>query len=133
MIIFEDLTPDELFNEVQINIEDRKEQEFENGYELLTALDNIDPTDNNINIWWHSYDSSLGDIDFYLWPFTDLYENVSLNTQLNRDGYQEIYSEGPVNLKNRQEWWDNFKAKVFNKFPIEINIDYFDKMNQIED
>ena len=56
MIIFEDLTPDELFDKVQINIENRKEQEFESGYDLVQSLDDIDPLDNNINIWWHSSD-----------------------------------------------------------------------------
>ena len=50
MIIFEDLTPDELFDKVQINIENRKEQEFESGYDLVQSLDNIDPLDNDINI-----------------------------------------------------------------------------------
>lgn len=131
MIIFEDLTPDELFDKVQINIENRKEQEFENGYDLIQSLDNIDPLDNNINIWWHSSDENLGELDLYVWPFTDLYENVSLTAQLNRDGHQEIYSESPISLDNRKDWWDSFVQRVVSKLGI-IDISFKD-LDLIED
>lgn len=131
MIIFEDLTPDELFDKVQINIENRKEQEFENGYDLVQSLDNIDPLDNDINIWWHSSDENLGELDLYVWPFTDLYENVSLTAQLNRDGHQEIYSESPISLDNRQDWWDSFVQRVVSKLGI-IDISFKD-LDLIED
>lgn len=127
MIIFEDLTPDELFDKVQVNIENRKEQEFESGYDLIQSLDNIDPLDNNINIWWHSNDETLGELDLYVWPFTDLYENISLTAQLNREGHQEIYSESPISLDNRQEWWDSFVQRVVSKLGIiDISFDDFD-------
>ena len=127
MIIFEDLTPDELFDKVQINIENRKEQEFENGYDLVQSLDNIDPLDNDINIWWHSSDENLGELDLYVWPFTDLYENVSLTAQLNRDSHQEIYSESPISLDNRQDWWDSFVQRVVSKLGIiDVSFDDFD-------
>ena len=127
MIIFEDLTPDELFDKVQVNIENRKEQEFESGYDLIQSLDNIDPLDNNINIWWHSNDETLGELDLYVWPFTDLYENISLTAQLNKDSHQEIYSESPVSLDNRQEWWDSFVQRVVSKLGIvDISFDDFD-------
>ena len=127
MIIFEDLTPDELFDKVQINIENRKEQEFENGYDLVQSLDNIDPLDNNINIWWHSSDENLGELDLYVWPFTDLYENISLTAQLNRDSHQEIYSESPVSLDNRKDWWDSFVQRVVSKLGIiDVSFDDFD-------
>lgn len=127
MIIFEDLTPDELFDKVQVNIENRKEQEFESGYDLIQSLDSIDPLDNNINIWWHSNDETLGELDLYVWLFTDLYENISLTAQLNRDGHQEIYSESPVSLDNRQEWWDSFVQRVVSKLGIvDISFDDFD-------
>ena len=127
MIIFEDLTPDELFDKVQINIENRKEQEFESGYDLIQSLDNIDPLDNDINIWWHSSDENLGELDLYVWPFTDLYENVSLTAQLNRDGHQEIYSESPISLDNRQDWWDSFVQRVVSKLGIiDVSFDDFD-------
>ena len=131
MIIFEDLTPDELFDKVQINIENRKEQEFENGYDLVQSLDNIDPLDNNINIWWHSSDENLGELDLYVWPFTDLYENISLTAQLNRDSHQEIYSESPISLDNRQDWWDSFVQRVVSKLGI-IDVS-FDDLDLIED
>ena len=131
MIIFEDLTPDELFDEVQINIENRKEQEFESGYDLVQSLDNIDPLDNNINIWWHSSDENLGELDLYVWPFTDLYENVSLTAQLNRDGHQEIYSESPISLDNRKDWWDSFVQRVVSKLGI-IDVS-FEDLDLIED
>lgn len=131
MIIFEDLTPDELFDKVQINIENRKEQEFENGYDLVQSLDNIDPLDNNINIWWHSSDENLGELDLYVWPFTDLYENVSLTAQLNRDSHQEIYSESPISLDNRQDWWDSFVQRVVSKLGI-IDVS-FEDLDLIED
>lgn len=131
MIIFEDLTPDELFDKVQINIENRKEQEFENGYDLVQSLDNIDPLDNDINIWWHSSDENLGELDLYVWPFTDLYENVSLTAQLNRDGHQEIYSESPISLDNRQDWWDSFVQRVVSKLGV-IDVS-FDDLDLIED
>lgn len=131
MIIFEDLTPDELFDKVQINIENRKEQEFENGYDLVQSLDNIDPLDNNINIWWHSSDENLGELDLYVWPFTDLYENVSLTAQLNRDSHQEIYSESPISLDNRQDWWDSFVQRVVSKLGV-IDVS-FDDLDLIED
>ena len=131
MIIFEDLTPDELFDKVQINIENRKEQEFENGYDLIQSLDNIDPLDNNINIWWHSSDENLGELDLYVWPFTDLYENVSLTAQLNRDSHQEIYSESPISLDNRQGWWDSFVQRVVSKLGI-IDVS-FEDLDLIED
>lgn len=131
MIIFEDLTPDELFDKVQVNMENRKEQEFESGYDLIQSLDNIDLLDNNINIWWHSNDENLGELDLYVWPFTDLYENISLTAQLNRDGHQEIYSESPVSLNNRQEWWDSFVQRVVSKLGI-IDIS-FDDFNLVED
>ena len=131
MIIFEDLTPDELFDKVQINIENRKEQEFESGYDLVQSLDNIDPLDNNINIWWHSSDENLGELDLYVWPFTDLYENVSLTAQLNRDSHQEIYSESPISLDNRQDWWDSFVQRVVSKLGI-IDVS-FDDLDLIED
>ena len=131
MIIFEDLTPDELFDKVQINIENRKEQEFENGYDLVQSLDNIDPLDNNINIWWHSSDENLGELDLYVWPFTDLYENVSLTAQLNRDSHQEIYSESPISLNNRQDWWDSFVQRVVSKLGI-IDVS-FEDLDLIED
>ena len=131
MIIFEDLTPDELFDKVQINIENRKEQEFESGYDLIQSLDNIDPLDNNINIWWHSSDENLGELDLYVWPFTDLYENVSLTAQLNRDGHQEIYSESPISLDNRQDWWDSFVQRVVSKLGI-IDVS-FEDLDLIED
>ena len=127
MIIFEDLTPDELFDKVQINIENRKEQEFENGYDLVQSLDNIDPLDNNINIWWHSSDENLGELDLYVWPFTDLYENVSLTAQLNRDSHQEIYSESPISLDNRKDWWDSFVQRVVSKLGIiDVSFEDFD-------
>lgn len=127
MIIFEDLTPDELFDKVQINIENRKEQEFESGYDLVQSLDNIDPLDNSINIWWHSSDENLGELDLYVWPFTDLYENVSLTAQLNRDDHQEIYSESPISLDNRQDWWDSFVQRVVSKLGIiDVSFDDFD-------
>lgn len=127
MIIFEDLTPDELFDKVQINIENRKEQEFESGYDLVQSLDNIDPLDNDINIWWHSSDENLGELDLYVWPFTDLYENVSLTAQLNRDDHQEIYSESPISLDNRQDWWDSFVQRVVSKLGIiDVSFDDFD-------
>ena len=131
MIIFEDLTPDELFDKVQINIENRKEQEFESGYDLIQSLDNIDPLDNNINIWWHSSDENLGELDLYVWPFTDLYENVSLTAQLNRDDHQEIYSESPISLDNRQDWWDSFVQRVVSKLGI-IDVS-FEDLDLIED
>ena len=131
MIIFEDLTPDELFDKVQINIENRKEQEFENGYDLVKSLDNIDPLDNNINIWWHSSDENLGELDLYVWPFTDLYENISLTAQLNRDSHQEIYSESPVSLDNRKDWWDSFVQRVVSKLGI-IDVS-FEDLDLIED
>ena len=131
MIIFEDLTPDELFDKVQINIENRKEQEFENGYDLVQSLDNIDPLDNDINIWWHSSDENLGELDLYVWPFTDLYENISLTAQLNRDGHQEIYSESPVSLDNRKDWWDSFVQRVVSKLGI-IDVS-FEDLDLIED
>ena len=131
MIIFEDLTPDELFDKVQINIENRKEQEFENGYDLVQSLDNIDPLDNDINIWWHSSDENLGELDLYVWPFTDLYENISLTAQLNRDGHQEIYSESPISLDNRQDWWDSFVQRVVSKLGI-IDVS-FEDLDLIED
>jgi hypothetical protein len=127
MIIFEDLTPDELFDKVQINIENRKEQEFESGYDLIQSLDNIDPLDNDINIWWHSSDENLGELDLYVWPFTDLYENISLTAQLNRDGRQEIYSESPISLDNRKDWWDSFVQRVVSKLGvIDVSFDDFD-------
>lgn len=127
MIIFEDLTPDELFDKVQINIENRKEQEFESGYDLVQSLDNIDPLDNSINIWWHSSDENLGELDLYVWPFTDLYENVSLTAQLNRDSHQEIYSESPISLDNRKDWWDSFVQRVVSKLGIiDVSFDDFD-------
>ena len=131
MIIFEDLTPDELFDKVQINIENRKEQEFENGYDLVQSLDNIDPLDNDINIWWHSSDENLGELDLYVWPFTDLYENVSLTAQLNRDDHQEIYSESPISLDNRQDWWDSFVQRVVSKLGI-IDVS-FEDLDLVED
>ena len=131
MIIFEDLTPDELFDKVQINIENRKEQEFESGYDLVQSLDNIDPLDNDINIWWHSSDENLGELDLYVWPFTDLYENVSLTAQLNRDDHQEIYSESPISLDNRQDWWDSFVQRVVSKLGI-IDVS-FEDLDLIED
>lgn len=131
MIIFEDLTPDELFDKVQINIENREEQDFENGYDLVQSLDNIDPLDNSINIWWHSSDENLGELDLYVWPFTDLYENVSLTAQLNRDGHQEIYSESPISLDNRQDWWDSFVQRVVSKLGI-IDVS-FEDLDLIED
>lgn len=131
MIIFEDLTPDELFDKVQINIENREEQDFENGYDLIQSLDNIDPLDNDINIWWHSSDENLGELDLYVWPFTDLYENVSLTAQLNRDGHQEIYSESPVSLDNRKDWWDSFVQRVVSKLGI-IDVS-FEDLDLIED
>ena len=131
MIIFEDLTPDELFGKVQINIENRKEQEFENGYDLIQSLDNIDPLDNDINIWWHSSDENLGELDLYVWPFTDLYENVSLTAQLNRDSHQEIYSESPISLDNRQDWWDSFVQRVVSKLGV-IDVS-FEDLDLIED
>lgn len=131
MIIFEDLTPDELFDKVQINIENRKEQEFESGYDLVQSLDNIDPLDNDINIWWHSSDENLGELDLYVWPFTDLYENVSLTAQLNRDGRQEIYSESPISLDNRKDWWDSFVQRVVSKLGI-IDVS-FEDLDLIED
>lgn len=131
MIIFEDLTPDELFDKVQINIENRKEQEFESGYDLVQSLDNIDPLDNSINIWWHSSDENLGELDLYVWPFTDLYENVSLTAQLNRDSHQEIYSESPISLDNRQDWWDSFVQRVVSKLGI-IDVSFAD-LDLIED
>ena len=131
MIIFEDLTSDELFDKVQINIENRKEQEFESGYDLVQSLDNIDPLDNNINIWWHSSDENLGELDLYVWPFTDLYENVSLTAQLNRDSHQEIYSESPISLDNRQDWWDSFVQRVVSKLGI-IDVS-FEDLDLIED
>ena len=131
MIIFEDLTPDELFDKVQINIENRKEQEFESGYDLVQSLDNIDPLDNSINIWWHSSDENLGELDLYVWPFTDLYENVSLTAQLNRDDHQEIYSESPISLDNRKDWWDSFVQRVVSKLGI-INVS-FEDLDLIED
>lgn len=127
MIIFEDLTPDELFDKVQINIENREEQDFENGYDLIQSLDNIDPLDNDINIWWHSSDENLGELDLYVWPFTDLYENVSLTAQLNRDSHQEIYSESPISLDNRKDWWDSFVQRVVSKLGIiDVSFDDFD-------
>ena len=131
MIIFEDLTPDELFDKVQINIENRKEQEFESGYDLIQSLDNIDPLDNDINIWWHSSDENLGELDLYVWPFTDLYENVSLTAQLNRDDHQEIYSESPISLDNRKDWWDSFVQRVVSKLGI-IDVS-FEDLDLIED
>ena len=131
MIIFEDLTPDELFDKVQINIENREEQDFENGYDLIQSLDNIDPLDNTINIWWHSSDENLGELDLYVWPFTDLYENVSLTAQLNRDSHQEIYSESPISLDNRQGWWDSFVQRVVSKLGI-IDVS-FEDLDLIED
>lgn len=131
MIIFEDLTPDELFDKVQINIENRKEQEFESGYDLVQSLDNIDPLDNSINIWWHSSDENLGELDLYVWPFTDLYENVSLTAQLNRDSHQEIYSESPISLDNRKDWWDSFVQRVVSKLGI-IDVS-FEDLDLIED
>ena len=131
MIIFEDLTPDELFDKVQINIENREEQDFESGYDLIQSLDNIDPLDNDINIWWHSSDENLGELDLYVWPFTDLYENVSLTAQLNRDSHQEIYSESPISLDNRQDWWDSFVQRVVSKLGI-IDVS-FEDLDLIED
>ena len=127
MIIFEDLTPDELFDKVQINIENREEQDFENGYDLIQSLDNIDPLNNDINIWWHSSDENLGELDLYVWPFTDLYENVSLTAQLNRDNHQEIYSESPISMDNRKDWWDSFVQRVVSKLGIiDVSFDDFD-------
>ena len=131
MIIFEDLTPDELFDKVQINIENREEQDFENGYDLIQSLDNIDPLDNDINIWWHSSDENLGELDLYVWPFTDLYENVSLTAQLNRDNHQELYSESPISLDNRKDWWDSFVQRVVSKLGI-IDVS-FEDLDLIED
>ena len=131
MIIFEDLTPDELFDKVQINIENREEQDFESGYDLIQSLDNIDPLDNDINIWWHSSDENLGELDLYVWPFTDLYENVSLTAQLNRDSHQEIYSESPISLDNRQDWWDSFVQRVVSNLGI-IDVS-FEDLDLIED
>ena len=131
MIIFEDLTPDELFDKVQINIENREEQDFENGYDLIQSLDNIDPLDNDINIWWHSSDENLGELDLYVWPFTDLYENVSLTAQLNRDNHQEIYSESPISMDNRKDWWDSFVQRVVSKLGI-IDVS-FEDLDLIED
>lgn len=131
MIIFEDLTPDELFDKVQINIENREEQDFESGYDLIQSLDDIDPLDNDINIWWHSSDENLGELDLYVWPFTDLYENVSLIAQLNRDDHQEIYSESPISLDNRQDWWDSFVQRVVSKLGI-IDVS-FEDLDLIED
>ena len=131
MIIFEDLTPDELFDKVQINIGNREEQDFESGYDLVQSLDNIDPLDNDINIWWHSSDENLGELDLYVWPFTDLYENVSLTAQLNRDGHQEIYSESPISLDNRKDWWDSFVQRVVSKLGI-IDVS-FEDLDLIED
>ena len=131
MIIFEDLTPDELFDKVQINIENREEQDFESGYDLIQSLDDIDPLDNDINIWWHSSDENLGELDLYVWPFTDLYENVSLTAQFNRDGHQEIYSESPISLDNRQDWWDSFVQRVDSKTGItDVS---FEDLDLIED
>lgn len=127
MIIFEDLTPDELFDKVQINIENREEQDFENGYDLVQSLDDIDPLDNDINIWWHSSDENLGELDLYVWPFTDLYENVSLIAQFNRDDHQEIYSESPISMDNRKDWWDSFVQRVVSKLGIiDVSFDDFD-------
>lgn len=127
MIIFEDLTPDELFDKVQINIENREEQDFESGYDLIQSLDNIDPLDNDINIWWHSSDENLGELDLYVWSFTDLYENVSLIAQLNRDDHQEIYSESPISMDNRKDWWDSFVQRVVSKLGvIDVSFDDFD-------
>ena len=131
MIIFEDLTPDELFDKVQINIENREEQDFESSYDLIQSLDNIDPLDNDINIWWHSSDENLGELDLYVWPFTDLYENISLTAQLNRDSHQEIYSESPISLDNRQDWWDSFVQRVVSKLGI-IDVS-FEDLDLIED
>ena len=131
MIIFEDLTPDELFDKVQINIENREEQDFENGYDLIQSLDNIDPLNNDINIWWHSSDENLGELDLYVWPFTDLYENVSLTAQLNRDNHQEIYSESPISMDNRKDWWDSFVQRVVSKLGI-IDVS-FEDLDLIED
>ena len=131
MIIFEDLTPDELFDKVQINIENREEQDFESGYDLIQSLDNIDPLDNDINIWWHSSDENLGELDLYVWPFTDLYENVSLTAQLNRDSHQEIYSESPISLDNRNDWWDSFVQRVVSKLGI-IDVS-FEDLDLVED
>ena len=131
MIIFEDLTPDELFDKVQINIENRKEQEFESGYDLVQSLDSIDPLDNSINIWWHSNDETIGELDLYVWPFTDLYENISLTAQLNRDSHQEIYSESPISLDNRKDWWDSFVQRVVSKLGI-IDVS-FEDLDLIED
>lgn len=131
MIIFEDLTPDELFDKVQINIENREEQDFETGYDLVQSLDNIDPLDNSINIWWHSSDENLGELDLYVWPFTDLYENVSLTAQLNRDNHQELYSESPISLDNRKDWWDSFVQRVVSRLGI-IDVS-FEDLDLIED
>lgn len=131
MIIFEDLTPDKLFDKVQLNIEDRKEQEFESGYDLIQSLDNIDPLDNNTNIWWHSSDENLGELDLYVWPFTDLYENISLTVQLNRDSRQEIYSEGPISLDNRQEWWDSFVQRAVSRLGV-VDVS-FEDLDLVED
>ena len=131
MIIFEDLTPDELFDKVQINIENREEQDFESGYDLIQSLDNVDPLDNDINIWWHSSDENLGELDLCVWPFTDLYENISQTAQLNRDSHQEIYSESPISLDNRQGWWDSFVQRVVSKLGI-IDVSFKD-LDLIED
>ena len=62
-----------------------------------------------------------------MWPFTDLYENISLTAQLNRDSHQEIYSESPISLDNRQDWWDSFVQRVVSKLGIiDVSFDDFD-------
>ena len=60
-----------------------------------------------------------------------LYENVSLTAQLNRDGHQEIYSEGPISLDNRQDWWDSFVQRVVSRLGV-IDVS-FEDLDLIED
>ena len=66
-----------------------------------------------------------------MWPFTDLYENVSLTAQLNRDSHQEIYSESPISLDNRQDWWDSFVQRVVSKLGV-IDVS-FEDLDLVED